>query len=184
VQFADQVIYTEVASRRMSIPQGISGGHSGLVIIDDESGLTRYREYGRYPGGGEVRGAVRDTIRLPDLVYEDGLPTRASITALYNRLLDIGGRNNSDDLRLTWRPESDDYDAMMSEADRWDREVEYSATGRRTCHDFCGAVSNEGGGRRGIFNVRLNPNNVDDAVQRTRDRLERHRDQQRRRDDD
>lgn len=46
---------------------------------------------------------------------------------------------------------------------------------------FCGAVSNAGGGRRGNFDISLNRDNLNEAVQRTREELERHRDWERRR---
>jgi len=109
VRFKDQVIRTDSGR---AVPQALSRGHSGIIAIRQD-GLTRYREYGRYPGGGAVDGAVRGpTIR--DLEYKDGVPTVDSLRNVLSDVLDIGAANGSSELQITVDTKADDFDAMMS----------------------------------------------------------------------
>ena len=120
VRFADQKINWSPGD---PMPQWISNGHSGIVIIKKD-GLTKYREYGRYH-----RGPVRKPY-ITNLDYVDGVPTTESLTNLFNQLLDIGADQGSYDLRLSFNLNNDDYDDMMATVDHWEESVEYLSTSK------------------------------------------------------
>ena len=171
VRFRDQ----QIRFGGFTIPQAISGGHSGSVIIRND-GSTRYREYGRYRAlEGDVAGAVR-SVRIPDIEFDGGVPTTESLTNVFESLLDIGESAGSDDLQLTINVDADDFDSMMNTVNEWDQSVEYSVRGQ-TCHDFCRAVETSGSSTGGSFSdrlisQRLTPDNVDTAVENVRQRYE------------
>lgn len=52
-------------------------GHAGVLLID-QSGLTKYYEFGRYSGSGE-RGLIRKMPKLSNVKIENGLATHASL---------------------------------------------------------------------------------------------------------
>ena len=178
VQFKDQKINWRAG---IVIPQTVSGGHSGSVIVSN-SGRTEYREYGRYGEqfDGDARGSVQ-TADVADLVFEGGVPTSDSLTGLFEDLLSHGAESGSSDLNLEFNLAADDFDGMLSEADRWDQDVTYSIAGK-TCHDFCRAVTRAGGGRTGgqhsrnpdrnRFEQSLTPDNIDQAVENVRRQYE------------
>jgi hypothetical protein len=59
----------------------LSLGHAAVIAVENESGRTRYYEYGRY--GGDFGKVMRRNI--PDLkIGEDGLPTKDSLKNLYD----------------------------------------------------------------------------------------------------
>jgi general stress protein YciG len=163
VRFRDQVIRTDGGT---PIWQWVSGGHSGMVMVNN-NGRTKYVEFGRYGGSEEKRGRVRSS-PVANLKFEDGVPTEKSLKGLYKNLLQIGAKAGSKELELTIRPDADNYDAMNRESDRWDREVEYDVASRKTCHDFCRMVNREGG-RSESTTILLTPDNIDEAIQETRD---------------
>lgn len=172
VRFKDQVIRTDSGR---AVPQTLSRGHSGIIAIRND-GLTRYREYGRYPGGGEVDGAVRRPT-ISDLNYKDGVPTVDSLRNVLSDVLDIGAANGSSELQITVDTKADDFDAMMTEVDRWDNEVEYNWTNGQTCHGMCEAVRQEGGGgqgriTRGVFGSSLTADTLDETAQKLHDKWE------------
>jgi hypothetical protein len=66
---------------RIQTPAGrISGlGHAGILLINPQSGLTRYYEYGRYPDNNCGCGTVRNR-PVPNVVMgADGRPTSGSL---------------------------------------------------------------------------------------------------------
>ena len=79
-------------------------GHSGVVLIDNETGATKYYEYGRYPSNvpGLVgvglpanKGNIR-TVPIPDVeISESGLPTKESLTNIFKQLSAKAGKGNT-----------------------------------------------------------------------------------------
>lgn len=173
VRFADQRI--RIPNSDKHFYQSVSRGHSGSLIIRND-GLTKYREYGRYPGGGDVVGAVRAPMRMTNITFEEGVPTTESLRAVYSELLEIGEAANSFDLRLSFDLDADNFDAMMEEATRWDLEVAYSVP-NNTCHGFCEAISEVGGGDKWFgrtFDVKLSPTTINQAVEETREQYRKY----------
>ena len=175
VRFADQKIRIPNSNKHFS--QWVSKGHSGSLIVRSD-GLTKYREYGRYPGGGAVSGAVRATT-MPDIKFEGGVPTTKSLTKVFGQLLKIGAKAGSDDLRLSFDLSSDDFESMMETSANWDEKARYSVARGRTCHDFCDAVERSGRGstkrsKGDRFKQKLTPGNVDEAVSNVRERYKKY----------
>ena len=171
VRFADQKIGIPDTDR--DFYQFVSRGHSGSLIIRSD-GLTKYREYGRYQGGGTVDGAVRKSQIMTNISFVNGIPSADSLRSVFTELLEIGEAAGSTDLRLTFDLDADDYDAMMKETTRWDQDVEYSVP-NNTCHGFCEAISEAGGGDKWFgktFNVRLSRDSLDKAIEQTREQYE------------
>jgi hypothetical protein len=52
-------------------------GHAGVLIINAKSGLTKYYEYGRYPGPGPL-GRTRSG-RIPDISLKGGMIVESSL---------------------------------------------------------------------------------------------------------
>jgi|GEM_PF-3818336 len=171
VQFRDQ----KIKFGGVTIPQFVSNGHSGSVIVRND-GSTRYREYGRYRAlEGDVSGAVRSVL-IPDIKFDGGVPTTESLTNVFESLLNIGKKAGSDNLQLTINVDADDFQSMMNTVNEWDQSVEYSVFGE-TCHDFCRAVEQFGSATGGDFrdrliSQRLTPDNIDTAVENVRQRYE------------
>ena len=66
-------------------------GHAGVLLIDPDSGFTRYFEYGRYDS--ENKGEVR-TYPIPNVVIdENGLPTPESLNRVLRMVSEISGQN-------------------------------------------------------------------------------------------
>jgi RHS repeat-associated protein len=64
-------------------------GHSAVIAVDSNSGLTNYFEYGRY--GGDF-GKVRQ-MSVPNLEMKDGRPTEKSTENLYKYISEHYGQN-------------------------------------------------------------------------------------------
>lgn len=144
VRFRDQPIhYPDDAPFGLAgqvIPQAISGGHSGIVAINEQSGLTRYREFGRYDDNGAVRG-----VGVSNLDFSNGVPSVESVTALLGDILDIGAAAGSDDIQITFDAGTDfgqimDYVAGVQRAD-----PDWAPLGPN-CHTFCRDAQRAGGG--------------------------------------
>jgi len=167
VQFVDQPI---AMGETRTVWGFVSGGHSGIIAISP-TGVTRYREYGRYGGPA---GAVRDDQMggISNIVYgENNVPTKESLRNVLSDMLTIAEKNKSTQLEVTVDLAADDYKAMMSEIKRWDTDVKYSWMARKTCHDFCTAVRKEGGGgsfrtSRDVFKSDLTKDTLDQTVDR------------------
>ena len=111
---------------------------------------------------------------MTNISFVNGIPSADSLRSVFTELLEIGEAAGSTDLRLTFDLDADDYDAMMKETTRWDQDVEYSAP-NKTCHGFCEAISEIGGGDKWFgktFNVRLSRDSLDKAIEQTREQYE------------
>ena len=87
-------------------------GHAGVVIVDDNTGGTRYYEYGRYDAAnlGEVRRRS-----IPDLIMEDGKPTYESMK---NLMSDLSGRmGQGGDISAQYDENSTNYLGMVNYAE-------------------------------------------------------------------
>ena len=69
-------------------------GHAGILLIDPETGLTKYYEYGRYDA--ENMGIVRN-IPVPDVVIDDktGMPTEASLNNVLHFIASRSGQKKN-----------------------------------------------------------------------------------------
>ncbi len=65
-------------------------GHSALIAVDPDTGVTKYYEYGRYDKAGF--GLVQNK-EVPNLVMKDGKPTEESLKKLYNFISKSYGQN-------------------------------------------------------------------------------------------
>ena len=84
-------IYIAFPNYKISTPIGrISGlGHAGVLLINNESGLTKYYEYGRYDS--ENKGIVR-TFEIPNVVIDkNGNPTPESLTKTLKSISEKAG---------------------------------------------------------------------------------------------
>ncbi len=89
-------------------------GHGGVVIINND-GTTRYREYGRYDAAqnGQVRGLGEKNIATPPIERDAaGNITDASLTNLLKTISDNGGQGGP--IEALYFPTSEDEDALMN----------------------------------------------------------------------
>jgi len=158
VQFTDQPINSPIGT----IPQLISGGHSGVIVINDKTGLTRYREFGRYNGtSGMVRGSLISNFSLEP----GGVPTVDSIGTVLREVMNIGQRAGSVDIDVRFKY-GGDFDAMMKEVGQW-HDKTWSLFGS-TCHSFCDEVVDAGGGKGASVSGTLGKDNTG-LINRIRD---------------
>lgn len=86
----------QVLGIKIRIPaQKISDlGHAGVLIINGKSGLTKYYEYGRYPGPGPA-GIVQPGRNIPDAVLKDGMITESSLKKTLRHIAKWHGKEGS-----------------------------------------------------------------------------------------
>lgn len=139
MHFNDQPIHYELNGTQHVIPQTLSGGHSGVALINDHTGVTAYREFGRYDGtAGKVQSRGVANLQMD----KSGVPTRASLQALLKDVLSIGARAGSHNISITFTYGSK-YDDMMKEVSKWTNKDWNFLTGD-TCHGFCRDVVRSG----------------------------------------
>ncbi len=84
-------------------------GHAGVLLIDNETGYTKYYEYGRYSTEDGTRGKVRN-VAVPNVVIgEDGKPTPESLNNVFKVLSEKVGQGGR--IEGTYI-ESDQFKAM------------------------------------------------------------------------
>jgi len=73
-------------------------GHAGVLLIDNETGLTKYYEYGRYSTTDETKGRVRSSDTDKALVIfnvvidpETGKPTKESLNKVLGQISEKSG---------------------------------------------------------------------------------------------
>ncbi|MFH2124597.1 MAG: RHS repeat-associated core domain-containing protein [Pseudomonadota bacterium] len=64
-------------------------GHSAVIAVNPDTGLTKYYEYGRY---GSKFGKVNNPTGAPGLEIKEGKPTEKSLKKLYNYVSDHYGQ--------------------------------------------------------------------------------------------
>lgn len=70
-------------------------GHSGVLLIDNKTGSTKYYEYGRYQTSDGTKGRVRNVI-VPDVVMgENGMPTPESLNKVLSKISDQSGQGGN-----------------------------------------------------------------------------------------
>jgi uncharacterized protein RhaS with RHS repeats len=152
VQFKDQKI--RLYKDGPVIPQALSGGHSGIVVINQTSGLTRYREFGRYNGDSQVRSKL-----VPDLKYADGIPTQKSVETLLKKIIEIGRAAGSDEIEIVFSAGSD-FDKMMAHvAEIIKDDPDWSVSGPN-CHTFCKGTAKAGDATEKSKKLTLTSENV------------------------
>jgi len=151
VHFRDQPIHY----RGQVIPQAISQGHSGVVSINDRTGVTTYREFGRYDGSSKIR-----TFDVPDLVMKNGTPTAESVKALLGSIITIGQQSHSSDISITYSAGSNDAKMNAFAAQVQKDKPDWSWPGGMNCHSFCSLSVQAGGAAGSKVTSALNPENA------------------------
>ena len=147
IQFLEENIPIKIFNKTWNITfeyTSTSAGHAGVLLIDNESGETKYYEYGRYYG--EEKGVTR-TLEggVPNVIIEDGKPTSESLNntlSVISKKAGKGGRIEGAYI------ESGEYETMknyaeskIKENDNPDRK-EYSPM-RNNCGTFVIDVLNQ-----------------------------------------
>ena len=80
----------------------IRASHAGVLLINEQTGLTNYYEYGRYSNVNDERivgcalsgkgGNVRKIVISDVIIGDDGLPTQQSLDIVYNELAGRAGK--------------------------------------------------------------------------------------------
>lgn len=113
IVFPDYMVDTETRLGRRQL------GHAGVLLINNETGYTRYYEYGRYPTSDGTRGRVRNQRVSNVTIGSDGRPTERSL----NRVLQQISRSSGQGGRIEGAYiESDDFDVMNDYAEQMLRE--------------------------------------------------------------
>ncbi|RMF75120.1 MAG: RHS repeat-associated core domain-containing protein [Acidobacteria bacterium] len=165
VTYPDYMVKTPVGRRRL--------GHSGVVLIDPDSGLTRYFEYGRYDA--EEHGLVQ-TDTIPDVVMgEDKRPTQESMDNLMQALSKKFGQRGA----VEGADFQDaDFASMLEYAEGLQATTEagqgepYSLTGNN-CATFCEDVLEAGGVDTPVTLIN-SPRNVIEELQEIADTVYRY----------
>ena len=99
-------------------------GHSGVLLIDNTTGFTRYYEYGRYD---KLNHGIVRNIKIPNVdIGEDGKPTKESLDIVFGAISHLVGHDGpiegayvvSDEFKTM-----DDYaQALLLENDNSERE--------------------------------------------------------------
>ena len=122
-------------------------GHAGILLIDDETGLTKYYEYGRYDEAGI--GTVRQrTVPNAEIDPATSRPTQASMDRILRSISDQAGQRG--DIRAAYIDNAADFDAMHAYAER--REAQNGDPSRtpysvwsNSCNTFMRDVAEAGG---------------------------------------
>ena len=137
----------------------VTVGHAGIVIINKESGTTKYFDFGRYdvPGNGSRgtdEGAVRSSKTFPRLIipnWNDELTDDENVAAILNAL-DKGGVFKGYG-RITGALYKElDYSSMLAKAEQIEQMGNVDFGGYETtddcptyCAKFARTVANAGG---------------------------------------
>ena len=122
-------------------------GHAGILLIDDETGLTKYYEYGRYDEAGV--GAVRQrTVPNAEIDPATSRPTQESMDRILRAISDQAGQRG--DIRAAYIDNAADFDAMHTYAES--REAQNGNPDRapynawsNSCNTFMRDVADAGG---------------------------------------
>src|SRR5690554_2680514 len=93
VVFPSYMVDTETRAGKQPL------GHAGVLLIDNETGLTKYYEYGRYATVDGTKGRVRSSdtdeiLKLSNVVIdpETGKPTEESLNKVLGEISKISGQ--------------------------------------------------------------------------------------------
>jgi len=156
-------------------------GHAGVLLIDNETGLTKYYEYGRYSTSDGTKGRVRSSdtdidLRLANVVIDPqtGMPTQESLNRVLGQISKISGQGG--DIQGAYV--EGDFDAMNEYAQKmlkesnpqyseYDKEREPYKFLSNNCGTFgCDVLKQDEGAKKKapwIFNPA--PNNVAEEYQ-------------------
>ncbi|MEM6287518.1 MAG: hypothetical protein AAF845_10210 [Bacteroidota bacterium] len=121
-------------------------GHAGVLLIDDETGLTKYYEYGRYDSPtGEAR---QRTVPNVEIDPETSRPTPESLARVLRSISVQSGQNG--DIRAAYIDNAANFDAMQTYADervaeRNDPDREPYQLFSHNCNTFMRDVAEAGG---------------------------------------
>ena len=87
ITFPDYKVNTESVLGKQPL------GHSGVLLIDNKSGLTKYYEYGRYPTEDGTKGLVRNVAVLDVVMGTDGMPTQESLNKVLSKISEQSGHS-------------------------------------------------------------------------------------------
>jgi hypothetical protein len=146
-----------------------------VVAVNEGSGATRYREFGRYYG---TTGTVNHRRSVSDLTIVDGVPTAASIERLLRNLISIGASADSADISIEWYFGSD-YDQMVQFMSGFGDQ--YWLPWGPNCHTFCNDAIRLSGGERNPFVRQINRRNAAQVALAIRREYERRREEEERR---
>jgi RHS repeat-associated protein len=124
-------------------------GHSGILLINEKTGLTRYYEFGRYkPRVSEGPGKKLVGIKLPGkegnirkvdvpnvVIGEDGKPTKESLNKVYDHLSKVAGQGKPLDTDYHDDVDFDKADAFVNELANDPDRPRYSLS-LNNCDDF------------------------------------------------
>jgi RHS repeat-associated protein len=128
-------------------------GHAGVVIINSDTGATKYYEYGRYDRG--QIGVVR-LKQVPNLIMEAGQPTAQSMRHLMQALANIG---HGSKVAATYDKGAVDYTAMVAHAEqRLAQNTDAKRTPYGVCYHNCYSFAEEvaASGRTGLLGMLAN----------------------------
>ncbi len=87
ITYPDYMVDTETKLGKQPL------GHSGVLLIDNKTGLTKYYEYGRYSTEDGTKGRVRN-VKVPDVIMgENGMPTTESLNNVLSDISEKAGLN-------------------------------------------------------------------------------------------
>ncbi len=109
VVFPDYQVHTETMFGKLPL------GHAGVLLINNETGLTKYYEYGRYPTQDGTRGIVRN-ITISNLVIDPktGKPTQESLNKVFSEISEASGQGG----RIQGAYIEGDFDVMNDYAQK------------------------------------------------------------------
>ncbi|MGB3545893.1 MAG: DUF6695 family protein [Saprospiraceae bacterium] len=150
-------------------------GHAGVLLIDNETGLTKYYEYGRYSTTDGTKGRVRKvTISNVVIDPETGKPTQASLNKVLGQISKKSGQGG--DIQGAYVEGSfeqmNDYaqerlKESNAEYDEYDKDREPYSLTRNNCGTFgCDVIKQDDSARKNapwIFDP--TPNNVAEEYQ-------------------
>jgi RHS repeat-associated protein len=80
-------------------------GHAGVLTIDEDTGVTKYYEYGRYDAA--QCGIGRKASKIPNVKIVDGSPTSESLQKVYDHLSRNYGKGSH--VTATYFANADEY---------------------------------------------------------------------------
>ena len=127
-------------------------GHAGVVLVDNNTGFTKYYEYGRYDPNnrfviGEKLPAEEGNIRNVEIpnaaIGDDGKPTSDSLKNIYDSLSRVAGNNYPVDASYHEGADFKKMDTYVNNLAKDHNREKYSIP-NNTCYSFKDRVINAG----------------------------------------